>query len=124
MKIISVREPWASAIADGSKLVENRSAGFQKSYRGLLGIHASKELSTRGTLDPRIRRLYPDGYPLELHLGAVIAVVELVDVHPAAGCCAPWGEELYVDSKGALRTEVTHLVLEGPQRLAAPFTAR
>lgn len=124
LKMISVRQPWASAIASGAKLVENRSTGFPKSYRGLLAIHASKTWSHRGARDPRIRELWPEGTYVDLPRGAVVAVAELVDAHPAAACCAPWGEETYVDASGELRREVTHLVLEDVQRLVNPIPAR
>lgn len=124
LKLISVRQPWASAIASGAKLVENRSKGFPKSYRGLLGIHAAQAWSHRGSRDPRIRELWPEGTYVDLPRGAVIAFAELVDVHPAAGCCAPWGEESYHAATGGLEREVTHLLLEDVQRLATPIPAR
>ena len=39
MKVLSIREPWASLIMNKKKLVETRS--FKTNYRGELYIHAS-----------------------------------------------------------------------------------
>ena len=39
MKVLSLKEPWASLIAAGVKSIETRS--WQTSYRGELAIHAS-----------------------------------------------------------------------------------
>jgi len=40
MKAITISEPWASKIANGLKIVENRS--WSTPYRGELAIHAGK----------------------------------------------------------------------------------
>jgi len=40
MKALSLWQPWASAIALGSKRIETR--GWATSYRGPLAIHAAK----------------------------------------------------------------------------------
>jgi len=39
MKALTVRQPWAQAIAEGLKTVEVRSRPIR--YRGLLAIHAT-----------------------------------------------------------------------------------
>ena len=39
MKALSLRQPWASLIADGHKTIETRT--WRTHYRGLLAIHAS-----------------------------------------------------------------------------------
>jgi hypothetical protein len=44
MRVLTVREPWASLIVLGFKTVENRSRRF--GWRGPLLIHASRALST------------------------------------------------------------------------------
>ena len=41
MKVLSIKQPWASAIVYGLKDVENRN--WQTSYRGPILIHSSKE---------------------------------------------------------------------------------
>lgn len=139
MKALTVRQPWAEAIACGAKLVENRSMGTR--YRGPLAIHAGKGWAKWGFADERLRGLWPDlgpfqrghGYALR-HVpahhgrpphpfvaGAVIAVAELVDVHEGAGCCEPWGERHYSASDGKRVSRVMHWVLEDVQRIEPPI---
>ena len=42
MKVLTVREPWASLIGEHIKLIETRS--WATNYRGELYIHASQTL--------------------------------------------------------------------------------
>lgn len=130
VRAITVKQPWTWAIAHGGKTIENRSRGT--SYRGPLLIHAGKGWSSRGEYDPRVRdawRLaHPDlngelGY-VEHLLGAVVAVAELVDSHPDAGCCRPWGESSYTEAGGRTHTDVHHLVLEDVVALPQPVPCR
>ena len=44
MRVLTVREPWASLIVGGFKTIENRSRRF--GHRGPLLIHASRSLTT------------------------------------------------------------------------------
>lgn len=122
MKAITVRQPWAWAIAHAGKDIENRSGNTR--YRGPIAIHAGKQRSARGAVDPRVlasaRRL--DVWLDRLPLGAIIAVAELVDVHPDADCCRPWGESTYVEGGGRLRRMVHHLVLEDIRPLDKPVS--
>ena len=71
MKAISVRQPWADLILKGKKTIDLRTNKVQ--YRGPLVIHASqiieKEACERFDIDSD-----------KLTTGAVIGVVELVDV--------------------------------------------
>lgn len=121
MRLLTVRQPWAEAIAaaatnPAAKLVENRGRGFPKSYRGVLGIHAGQAASVRGAMSPLVNEVVADRYST-LPRGAVIALAELVDVHPSAGCCRPWGEDTYPMVDGKPATQVTHLVLERVRRI-------
>jgi hypothetical protein len=117
MKAITVKQPWAWAIAHGGKDVENRTWGT--GYRGPLAIHAGagwdadgawnrhvigaaqKDQQPGGFYDPPLRvefdtgsgrtlRLLPDGR--RFILGAIVALAELVDVCAVQhGCtCGPW----------------------------------
>ena len=76
MKALSLTQPWASLVASGAKKVETRS--WSTSYRGPLAIHAAKGF-------PRWARDFAEKIGLgrllaSLPLGAIIAVVILVDV--------------------------------------------
>lgn len=46
LKALSIKQPWAWAISDLDKRVENR--GYRTLYRGELAIHASAEGDSRG----------------------------------------------------------------------------
>lgn len=136
MRALTVRQPWAWAIACGGKTVENRSRAT--SHRGLLAIHAgkywdengaadhrvieavSKDRQSGGFYDPmlkveiatstgRILRLMPDDQ--RFALGAIVAVAELVDITRAGP--APWAEPGQV-----------HWLLAGVRPLAEPVPCR
>ena len=102
MKALTVRQPWAWALAMGYKPVENRTTLWK--HRGMLLIHAS------GAPDP-----WPDGleHPLVQQAirhalafgdpvadtvfrarGAFVGAVTVTDVHRAVeNCCPPgWAE--------------------------------
>jgi hypothetical protein len=91
MKALTIQQPWAECVAQGEKLIENRSR--RVFHRGPLAIHAGLRLSVRGINDPRVLAALGDFAPHTV--GKVIAVCELVDCHPAAGCCKPWGDDAY-----------------------------
>ena len=79
MRMISVRQPWASAIlADGPnrKNVENRS---YRARPGWLGIHASSIPSTREDFEQAILLFGPD---TEFELGVFLGAVWLVESVP------------------------------------------
>lgn len=135
MKCLTVKEPWASAIRAGRKVIENRTTGaLGWSYRGLLGIHASAGWSPRGAEDARVREWWHGaGWEARPPLDAtmfsqtvrrVIAVVDLVDVHLDADCCRPWGESEFVDAHGITRRGVVHLVFENIRPLDEPIFAK
>jgi hypothetical protein len=135
MKAITIRQPWAWAIATGAKTIENRTRGT--AYRGPLAIHAGKGWSYRGADSPLIQLAH--GHRMfsrdDLHIvpmpnrelfptGAVVAVAELVDSHPDTGCCRPWGESQYQEAGGRTRTVIHHLVLEQIRPVSPPLIAR
>lgn len=136
MRCLTVQQPWAWAIVQGGKRIENRTQSW--SYRGKLAIHAGVRASHRGLHDQRILDAFA-GSPLDSHdrwrtlqsdmmrrldFGAIIGVTDLVDIHPDAGCCRLWGESAYVEHGGRERRHVIHLVLENPQPLAEPIPCR
>ncbi|MGJ5898579.1 ASCH domain-containing protein [Streptomyces niveiscabiei] len=109
---LTIQQPWAFAIAEGFKTVENRTR--RTNYRGPLLVHAGLKLNrtipvVRYSRDAAIRldELGGSGNFYDargrvpsvlsqphatLALGAVIATATLAGCHEAAdGCCAPWG---------------------------------
>lgn len=85
MKALTIRQPFASLIAIGEKKIETRS--WNTAYRGPLAIHSSKSFS-KFEKDICKRRPYRDCLKkhglseLDLPLGAIIAVCELVEIIP------------------------------------------
>jgi hypothetical protein len=103
MKILSIRQPWAYLITQGSKNIENRS--WPTEYRGPVLIHASlninrKACATHG-LDPEV-----------LKTGGVVGIADIVDCvrqHRSRWFEGPYGFVLrnrrrlpFVKWKGAL----------------------
>ncbi len=86
MKAISLHQPFASAIAEGAKMVETRS--WQTKHRGMLAIHAAAKISTE--LDSygscwnwcgALNRLMGTGLlSKQLPFGGIIAVVTVIGV--------------------------------------------
>ena len=99
MKAITVKQPWAWAIAHGQKDIENRTWGT--GYRGPIAIHAGARWDEDGAYDKRVlralhgfgdrfdpplrvERLGPKTVRLlrdqQLTPGAVVAVADLVGI--------------------------------------------
>lgn len=70
MKVLTIKQPWASLIINGYKRYEFRS--WKTNYRGKILIHAGKSLEK----DMVLR--FKD-YNLEYELGAIIGEARLVD---------------------------------------------
>ena len=70
MKVLTIKEPWASLIAYGYKEYEFRS--WKTNYRGKILIHAGK------TLEKEISNVFKD-YNLEYSKGEIIAIADLTD---------------------------------------------
>lgn len=132
MKALTVRQPWASLLALGIKDTENRAAGTE--HRGPLAIHVSQAFDGAGARDFTVRkalaRSTDPAIPRELFAGTwgqVIAIVELVDVHPADGtCCSAWGWWHVPGPRGAepaLRV-ARHWRIANPRPLPTPIPAR
>lgn len=116
VRAITVRPPWTLPILAGFKGTENRRQPTR--WRGLLAIHVSRTRCEVGDADPRVQRVraayratraarLADAY------GCVVAVADLVDCHPDAGCCAPWGDP-----------DAFHLTLHGVRLLPRPIPTR
>lgn len=111
MKALTIRQPWADAIAHGEKRIENRTR--RTSYVGTVLIHAGLTGDRQAVLDgvlpgPDIR-------------GAVIAIADLTGCHRAANCCAPWGfEDCWHWTLASVRTLKTPLPAKGQLGLWTP----
>ena len=97
MKALSIHQPWAWAILQAGKTVENRT--WSTKYRGPILVHASKSRASydrEKTLDWKAR--YGVDLPPweELVTGAVVGVVDVVDcVSPTSSRAIrlnPWTE--------------------------------
>ena len=96
LRALSIRQPWAWAIAAGHKRVENRS--WSTSYRGKLAIHASRVVETEAFR--HIEQLAGAAVPFRLATGAIVAVAHLVEVVTTSS--DPWFHGPY----GFLLTDV------------------
>ncbi|AXA97603.1 hypothetical protein [Microbacterium sp. PM5] len=131
MRILTVRHPWSHAIVWGGKDVENRTRNVAGAYRGPVAIHAAARVNPIAEwydfarTHPRSAALLRDAPSGIETFGAIIGVVDLVDVHrnsDAQGClpsgnhdgrlkpCSGWAEP------GA-----HHLVLASPRPLTEPI---
>lgn len=101
---LTVRPPWAQAIAHGGKTVENRT--WRTCYQGLVAIHAGKRPDwdaappawTAVGMAPYQRGARRADWATGLAPGMVIAVAVLDGCHSGQGCelengremCSPW----------------------------------
>ena len=116
MRAVTIRQPWAYAIAHLGKNVENRTLAFAHRYRGEVAIHAGQGWSPLGAetiKDLPVREDMPRG--------AVVAVATVTEIHESGvGCkppagCSPWAMHRDVNGDRCL-----HLVLENVRVLATP----
>ncbi len=128
VRVITLKQPHAWSVIHAGKGVENRSRNVAGGYRGLVAIHAG--LGTAGEADwswerPEYRAALDSATSAVRHRldvrGAIIGVVDLVDVHwdcwphgpamidgtpPSSWRCSPWA-----------MSGLHHLVLENPRPL-------
>jgi hypothetical protein len=117
LKALTIRQPWASAIAYGAKTVENRSwEPLRLSDGDELAIHAGKSLD--------LGARPPDGQSWNarrpLALGAILAVATLAACHdwdecenPDGTLCTPWSQRFQ-----------WHWQITGVRALAQPVPCR
>jgi hypothetical protein len=129
MRALTVQQPWAWAIVQGGKDVENRTQAWTQ--RGTIAVHAGLRGSERGLESPLFREAWlraghHAGQALALPRGFVIGVVDLVGTHVAAeDCCeSEWAEQAYDEHGGRTRRDIVHLELENPRPLAEPVACR
>jgi hypothetical protein len=95
MQVLSVRQPWAWAIARGHKNVENRT--WDTTYRGLLTIHASLRMDPESVKTPQVRDLGWDPADPMTATGGIVALVTLDDICTTSKAgrpcdCGSWAE--------------------------------
>lgn len=141
VRVLTVRQPWAWAIIHGGKDVENRTRNLAGDYRGPIAIHAGLQHDGGAhvwfpVLEDAMNTWFGADHELwdasELHWpwfqgkGAIIGVVDLVDVH-AGGT---WSDDLCVGLDGSWTSsrcspwaekDAYHLVLSNPRPLVEPI---
>jgi len=115
MKALTVKQPWAAAIINDGKDIENRSR--KTNYRGLLYIHAGKAWESSAV--DAICKLTGKAY-MAADQGMVIGTVELIDCHHADDCTFETGSKRC--SEWAMPDHY-HWVLANPGPLEIPFAA-
>jgi hypothetical protein len=136
MRALSIQQPWAWAIAQGKKPVENRT--WPTAYCGPVAIHASKKpdkdalglIASRDRYSPLVKavawhtRLWA---PPEYVYGAILAVADLSGCHEWSECedgaAEPDRGELRPCSPWAAKWQ-HHWVLGNVRRLARPVPCR
>lgn len=92
VRALTVRQPWANAITNGTKRVENRTWGT--GYRGWLLIHAGMTVDAGARSLPLLQAV--PIVPWGSVRGSLVALARLVDVHQDDGCaggrCSQWAE--------------------------------
>jgi hypothetical protein len=82
VQLLSVRQPWAWAIARGRMPIENRD--WAPAYRGQLAIYASMRVDLRANESPLISFAGWDPGDPAAAIGGIVAVVTLARVCSAA----------------------------------------
>jgi len=123
MKVLTIRQPWASLIMAGIKDVENRTWSTKLRGRFLVqssgSIHEDEFVSAKKILFKERIQIKPTsaigavqvrGFPFACHLGAILGTVELTDVVTESD--SPW----FVGPVG--------FTLSNPQPFAEPIPAK
>lgn len=124
---LTVRQPWATAIIEGRKTVENRS--WRTAFRGVIAIHAGVYLDVKHRGNPRALELAYSGRPREdFDRGVVLGTVRLVDCHLQGDprCeheCEgnPWAEWSFRELG---QKPTFHWILTEPREFVTPIRAR
>lgn len=91
-KAITLRQPWATMIANGDQTILARAHGTR--YRGRLVLHAGVTPPDEffRTPEPEIIDGEPYWFPIDTPLGAIVGTCDLVDVVPIVAV-VPLSEE-------------------------------
>ena len=102
MKVLSIRQPWAFAIFNCGKDVENRN--WYTPYRGRFAVHAGKAFDIPkadwqdyldGTYDEPFYSMAQAWEEYGHHFGAIIGTVEIYDCVHDTKCNSPWKADGY-----------------------------
>lgn len=118
MKALTLWQPWASFIARGVKQYETRN--WETNYRGPLAIHAAKRPVSLDVFD--FLAIYSDIEHVKMFfpLQSIVAIVELVAIHPADRISVSEKEKLLGDySPGRFAWE-----LKLKEKLEKPIPAK
>lgn len=87
MRALTIKQPWAAAIAHGPKRIENRPKAIPPKHLGTTVLIHAGAAEDEGALPADMTREWPR------HHRAIVAVATLASCHQAAKplCCAPWG---------------------------------
>ena len=87
MRALTVKQPWAAAIAHGPKRIENRSKPIPPAHLGTTILIHAGAAEDDNALPADMVRQWPR------HYRAIVAVATLAGCHQATKphCCAPWG---------------------------------
>jgi hypothetical protein len=93
VRALTVRQPWAAAIAHGPKRIENRTKPIPPKHLGTtILIHAGADEDRTPRTGDQVPRVLTDGmrtWPQDRR--AIVAVATLASCHQDTGCCRPWG---------------------------------
>ncbi|MGW9299657.1 ASCH domain-containing protein [Streptomyces cyaneofuscatus] len=97
MRALTIRQPWADAIAHGTKRTENRSWPAPAKHIGTrILIHAAAAEDRKPRPSRDVPRDLTGGFGIWPDTrSAIIAVATLVGCHFDTGCCTPWGMDGY-----------------------------
>jgi hypothetical protein len=119
VRVLTVRPPYSDAIAHLGKNVENRS--WRTDYRGPIAIHAGRRVDRAGIAIVERRYGLRGALPERLYRGGVVAIADLVDVHPAADCWEQLEDGDWVMCSAWAEQAGYHWVLANVRPLADPF---
>ena len=123
MRALTVRQPYADAIAFGAKTVENRARALPQKYIGTpVLLHAAKDLhASRITALDLAQITWCDISQWTGTRSAILAVIRFKGSHRCADvhwCCKPWGQV-----ETTQHPEVWHWEIDHVERLKKPVLA-
>lgn len=123
MRIISLWEPWGTAIALGLKKIETR--GWSTNYRGMIAIHCAQTRQHAGfILHPDARQYFAGAgiiHPAQLNFGKVVAVANLDDCQPTQGLLSAGRVSPQEHVFGDYGVDRFGWLLKDVRKLARPF---